>query len=143
MRTITNAGSAESTRKLAEDIAASLKPGDVLALIGQLGSGKTTFIQGLARGLGIDNFVTSPSFVIINEYRAGGHKGIASFFHIDLYRLDNEDEVRDLGILDLFGKDNVVAVEWAEKAPSILPSDCKKIFFEFISESERRITVET
>lgn len=142
MLTITNAGSARATRDFGEKIAKSLKPGDVVALFGQLGSGKTTFIQGLSKGLGIDNFVTSPSFVIINEYHLPESKNGASFYHIDLYRLENEEDVRDLGIEDLFGGEAVVAIEWAEKAPHLLPPACKKITFELVSESERKITVE-
>lgn len=142
MLTITNAGSALETRRFAEKFAESLKPGDVVALFGQLGSGKTTFIQGLSKGLGFDNPITSPSFVIINEYTPAGSKKAPSFYHIDLYRLENEEEVRDLGIEELFGRDAVVAIEWADKAPHLLPAGCKKIKFEYVSESERKITVE-
>ncbi|MFA5105003.1 MAG: tRNA (adenosine(37)-N6)-threonylcarbamoyltransferase complex ATPase subunit type 1 TsaE [Candidatus Margulisiibacteriota bacterium] len=142
MLTITNAGSALETRRFAEEFAKSLKAGDVIALYGQLGSGKTTFIQGLSKGLGLSNFVTSPSFVIINEYPLCRGKQISSFYHVDLYRLDNEEDIRDLGIEELFGREAIVAIEWADKAPHLLPAGCKKIRFEFVSESERKITVE-
>jgi tRNA threonylcarbamoyladenosine biosynthesis protein TsaE len=140
--TTTNAGSAEQTRRLATALAASLKPGDVIALFGQLGSGKTTFIQGLAKGLGVDNFVTSPSFVIMNEYPLPAGNNAGSFYHVDLYRLDSEEDVRDLGIEDILGGNNITAIEWAEKAPHLLPPFCKKISFELVSENERKITVE-
>lgn len=142
MLTITNAGSAEETRRFAEKFAESLKPGDIVALFGQLGSGKTTFIQGLSKGLGINNFVTSPSFVIINEYPLCKSGKDISFYHIDLYRLEGTSEIEDLGIEELFGKDSIIAIEWAEKAQDILPPGCKRIRFEFISDSERRITFE-
>ncbi len=142
MPTITNAGSARETKRFAEKFAESLSPGDVVALFGQLGSGKTTFIQGLSKGLGIENFVTSPSFVIINEYPLPGGKKGSSFYHIDLYRLESEREIHDLGIEDLYGKSSIVAIEWADKAPGLLPAGCKKIRFEFVSENERKISVE-
>ena len=142
MLTTTNAGSAQETKRFAKKFAESLKPGDVVALYGQLGSGKTTFIQGLSKGLGVDNFVTSPSFVIINEYPLSGGKKAHSFYHIDLYRLDNEEDIRDLGIEELCGADSIVAIEWADKALDLLPSASKKIRFEFVSENERKITVE-
>ena len=142
MLTITNAGSALETKRFAEEFAESLKPGDVVALFGQLGSGKTTFVQGLSKGLGVNKFVTSPSFVIINEYPLpGGSKG-SSFYHIDLYRLENEEEIRDLGIEEICAADSIVAIEWADKAPHLLPEGCKKIRFELVSENERKITVE-
>jgi len=139
LQTITNAGSAQETRDLGKKFAGSLKPGDVIALFGQLGSGKTTFIQGLSKGLGIDNFVTSPSFVIINEYPLNNRGQKTSFFHIDLYRMDSAGEIEDLGITDLFNDRSIVAIEWAEKAGMLLPENCKKVHFNFVSENEREV----
>ena len=108
-------------------------------MFGDLGSGKTTFVQGVAAGLGILDFVTSPSFVIINEYKI--HSGMP-FFHIDLYRTDNISQIEDLGISDLFDRDTVVMIEWAEKAAALLPDNCTKVHFEFISENERSINID-
>ena len=108
-------------------------------MFGDLGSGKTTFVQGAAAGLGIRGFVTSPSFVIINEYKT--QSGIL-FFHIDLYRTENILQIEDLGISELFSRDAVVMIEWAEKARTLLPKKCKKIYFEFISENERGINID-
>ena len=108
-------------------------------MFGDLGSGKTTFVQGVAAGLGIPDFVTSPSFVIINEYKT--RPGM-SFFHVDLYRTDSILQIEDLGITDLFYQDAIVMIEWAEKAVEVLPKNCKKVRFEFISENERRITID-
>lgn len=139
MQTITNAGSAQETRDLGKKFAGSLKPGDVIALFGQLGSGKTTFIQGLSKGLGIDNFVTSPSFVIINEYPLSKSGQKISFFHIDLYRMDSAGEIEDLGITDLFNENSIVAIEWADKSGMFLPENCKKVYFNFVSENEREV----
>lgn len=113
--------------------------GDVVALFGDLGSGKTTFVQGVAAGLDICDFVTSPSFVIINEYKT--QSGMP-FFHIDLYRTDNIMQIEDLGISDVFDQNAVVMIEWAEKAKALLPDKCKKVHFEFISENERRIKID-
>ncbi len=107
-----------------------------MALFGDLGSGKTTFVQGVAKGLGVAGFVTSPSFVIVNEYRT--LSGLP-FYHIDLYRTDSLSQIEDLGISDILGKDSISLIEWAEKAAELLPENCRKIRFEFVSENERRV----
>ena len=135
-QTITNTGSSNETRKLGIELGKGLKAKETVALFGDLGSGKTTFAQGVAEGLGIAEFVTSPSFVIINEYKTGS--GLP-FYHIDLYRTDSLSQVEDLGISDLFKRDSIVLIEWAEKAKGLLPENCRKVRFEFISENERRI----
>jgi tRNA threonylcarbamoyladenosine biosynthesis protein TsaE len=138
-QTITNTGSPEQTRDLGIKFGKSLKAKDVVALFGDLGSGKTTFTQGVAAGLGIPDFITSPSFVIMNEYKT--LSGM-SFFHIDLYRTDNISQIEDLGISDIFSQNAVVMIEWAEKLRSLLPKNCRKVHFEFISENERRIKID-
>ncbi|MFA5098000.1 MAG: tRNA (adenosine(37)-N6)-threonylcarbamoyltransferase complex ATPase subunit type 1 TsaE [Candidatus Margulisiibacteriota bacterium] len=139
LQTITNTGSPKETRKLGIKLGKGLKAGDTVALFGDLGSGKTTFVQGVAEGLGIQGFVTSPSFVIINEYRT--LSGLP-FYHIDLYRTDSLSQIEDLGISDLFGKGSIVLIEWAEKALGLLPENCRRVRFELISENERRITTD-
>ncbi|MEE8413182.1 MAG: tRNA (adenosine(37)-N6)-threonylcarbamoyltransferase complex ATPase subunit type 1 TsaE [Dehalococcoidales bacterium] len=110
--------SPEQTQELGERIGELALPGDVLLLVGQLGAGKTCLIQGIARGLGIREYVLSPTFVIMRELY-----GRLPLYHIDLYRLDNIEESMDLGLDDyLYGK-GVCVVEWAEKALSILPGN--------------------
>lgn len=139
MPKITNIGSPEATRQLGERTGASLRPGDILALYGDLGAGKTTFAQGIAKGLGVADFVTSPSFVIINKYST---KRGAPFYHIDLYRLTDADEIQGLGLDDLFKEKAFFVVEWAERIENILPKFCTKIYLDFVSENERKIRIE-
>ena len=106
--------SADETRALGAGLAAHLVPGDLVCLYGELGAGKTTFIQGLAAGLGVSDPVTSPSFTLIHE-----HPGRLLFYHLDLYRLDPGD-LTEAGIEEVLDADAVVAVEWAERLPSRL-----------------------
>ncbi len=95
-----------------------LEPGDVVALVGELGTGKTQFIKGLAQGLGIGRgaSVSSPSFTLIHEY-----PGKVPFYHIDLFRLNSEKEAEGLGLEDYFAQQGVTAIEWADKICSFLP----------------------
>ena len=102
-------GSAEETEAAGEQIAASLVPGDLLLLAGELGAGKTTFVRGLARGLGVTAQVQSPSFTLVRIY-----PGRLQLAHIDLYRLEQSSELADLGIEDLL-EEGVVAVEWGDR----------------------------
>ena len=139
MQTITNAGSPSETRKLGEELGRDLKPGSVVALLGDLGAGKTTFVQGLARGLNISEIVTSPTFVIVNEYKIPDKK--SSLYHIDLYRTDDISQISDLGFQDIFNTDSIVVIEWAEKAQNLLPDGCIKVNFKVISETERQIEI--
>jgi tRNA threonylcarbamoyladenosine biosynthesis protein TsaE len=115
-----------------------VKPGAVLALRGELGAGKTCFVQGLAEGLGIvpPARVSSPSFVIINEYPAR-----IPLFHFDLYRLPDGDELVELGWEDYLERGGVIAIEWAERMEALLPEDCIDIEIEVTGEKSRRITL--
>ena len=128
--------SQEETRELGKKIAVALKSGDVVALVGDLGSGKTTFVQGLAEGLGIINYVRSPSFTIVNEY-----KGKFPLYHIDLYRLDSLDDITHTGIEDFFYTDGVTVIEWAERALPLLPPEYTLIRFYYTGENTRRIEI--
>ncbi|MFH1386380.1 MAG: tRNA (adenosine(37)-N6)-threonylcarbamoyltransferase complex ATPase subunit type 1 TsaE [bacterium] len=121
---------------MGKKIGAFLLPGEVLALTGELGAGKTTLIQGIAEGLGVKDYVTSPTFIIINEYQ-----GRLPFFHFDLYRLDNLSDIEDLGVEEYFKRDGVCVVEWAEKLKELLPSGAQKIEIKTLSENEREICV--
>jgi tRNA threonylcarbamoyladenosine biosynthesis protein TsaE len=104
----------EETRRLGVRLAELLEPGDVLALVGDLGAGKTTFAQGIAKGLGVEEAVDSPTFTIIKEYR-----GRLPFYHMDVYRLESPDE--DLGWDEFFFGDGVTLVEWADRIKELLP----------------------
>lgn len=117
MKTLTvRTDSPEQTRELGERLGGLLRPGDVAALAGGLGAGKTVFVSGLARGLGVEDerLVTSPTFVILHEY-----PGRISLYHFDLYRLERIQDVWDLGYEEYFEGRGVCAVEWAEKFPEL------------------------
>lgn len=126
--------SAEETVELGKKIGAFLLANDVVALIGPLGAGKTTLIQGIAEGLEVKDYVTSPTFIIINEYQ-----GRVPFFHVDLYRLDKVDDIEDLGIEEYFKRGGVCVIEWAEKLGELKPKRAEKIEIEIISENERKM----
>lgn len=126
--------SIEETIKLGKEIGNKLRSHDVLALTGPLGAGKTTLIQGIAKGLKVKDYVASPSFTLINEY-----KGKIPLYHIDLYRLDNSDQIKDLGIDEYFDKEGVVVIEWAEKIHELLPENTQRINIEVIDENTRNI----
>ena len=130
---------ARETQRLGEKIGRRLKKGAVLALYGELGSGKTTFIQGLARGLGVEKRVISPTFVFVRQYPLSP-KG--TFYHIDLYRINEVAEASGLGLEEIFtDPEAVVAIEWAEKIDKILPRERTDIFFEYSGEKERKIKI--
>jgi tRNA threonylcarbamoyladenosine biosynthesis protein TsaE len=135
-RQIIETASTEETREFGKKLAAKLQTGTILALTGQLGAGKTTLIQGIAQGLGIKDLVTSPTFILINEYPAK-----IPLVHLDLYRLDSEAQIEDLGIEEYFEKPAVMVVEWAEKLGTLLPGKAKKISIEIIDENKRRIVL--
>jgi tRNA threonylcarbamoyladenosine biosynthesis protein TsaE len=125
-----------------------LKGGEIIGLIGELGGGKTTFVKGLAKGLGIRDLVTSPSFVLIKEYKIKSQiSNLKSqiLTHIDLYRLKNIEEIESLGLLDYLGKpDKIVVIEWAEKIKNMLEKiPAKKIWveFEYLNENKRKIKI--
>ena len=104
----------EETSALGYELGTLVGPGTVILLSGELGSGKTTFVQGLAKGLGVPEsyYVTSPSYTIINEY-----PGRVPLCHMDLYRISEPDELRDIGVDDIFNGNGVIAVEWPERLP--------------------------
>lgn len=128
----------QETQALGEKFAKDLKGGDMLALYGDLGSGKTTFAQGLAEGLGIEKRIISPTFIIVRSYklRAG------SFYHIDLYRIEREKDIEGLGIEEIMNDPkSIVTIEWAEKLGNGLPKKRIDIKFEYVDEDKRRITI--
>jgi len=116
--------SAEETYRLGKNFVSSLRKGDVVALYGELGSGKTVFVQGACAGLGITREVTSPSFVIMHEYT-----GDINVYHFDFYRINSELEIETLSIDDYFYEDRISFIEWPEIAETLLPGSTFKIFF--------------
>jgi tRNA threonylcarbamoyladenosine biosynthesis protein TsaE len=115
-----NSKSAEQTETVGKDLAARLKPGDVLTLTGDLGSGKTVFVRGLAKGLGCEGLqVTSPTFALVHEYRCQK----LSLCHIDAYRLDGAEQLWQTGFFDYLERGWAVAVEWGERVISPLEAD--------------------
>ncbi|MBI2438131.1 MAG: tRNA (adenosine(37)-N6)-threonylcarbamoyltransferase complex ATPase subunit type 1 TsaE [Lentisphaerae bacterium] len=124
--------SPEETRTLAGDLARELKscgaldrPGAVLALHGELGSGKTCFVQGLAQALGIRQAVTSPTFTMVNEYQ-----GECPLIHVDLYRIHTAEELLSIDLEDYFDSGGITVIEWAERAGAWLPANTRHIYFE-------------
>lgn len=125
--------SPEDTQDLAARFAAELGPGSVLALHGELGSGKTCFVQGLARALGVQSRVSSPTFVIVNE-----HAGRIPLFHVDLYRIQHAGDADSLALSEYMESDGITAVEWAERAAPLLPQRTIHLFFHFELQPETR-----
>lgn len=131
-------GSEKETRNLGKKHASYLH--GVIALSGELGAGKTTFVQGFGKGLGIKEKIISPSFVLIRQHKIPKSKSI--FFHVDLYRLEDEKNLRQLGIEELWADSNsIVLIEWAEKAKRFLPNGTTYINFKSLGETKRKITV--
>lgn len=122
---------------------ASCQGGEVIALVGEMGAGKTTFTQGFAEGLGVTAKITSPTFIIMRSYEVA-RPPIETFFHVDLYRLEDnaEDEVQNLGLPDFWGKkENVVIIEWAERIKNLLPETTTYITLKVTGDTTR--TIET
>ena len=133
MEYITN--SPEETEELGRRLAAVLTPGSVVAYTGDLGAGKTAFTRGLARGLGIEGGVTSPTFTIVNEYEGGR----MPLFHFDMYRLGGEEELFDIGWEDYLARGGVCAVEWSENVAGALEGDAVRVDIRRGAHDQQRI----
>ena len=129
--------SPEETELLGETLAKKLMGGEILAYRGDLGAGKTAFTRGLARGLGISDRVTSPTYTIVNEYEGGR----LPLFHFDMYRLDSADDLFDIGWEDYLLRGGVCAVEWSENVPEAM-EDAITVEIRKISENDRQILIE-
>jgi tRNA threonylcarbamoyladenosine biosynthesis protein TsaE len=134
----------KETQKIGEKLASDIGEGVIIALYGDLGSGKTTFVQGLAKGLGIEKRLISPTFIILRTYQIkikDQKSKIGKFYHVDLYRIHNEDDIRGIGLDEIIksGKD-IVAIEWAEKLGDFLPKKRIDIHFE-TKDDVREITI--
>ncbi len=124
--------SAEETLGFAKAYAASLRPGDVVLLNGDMGAGKTVFCKGVALGLGIEDEVLSPTYAYMNDY--GG-----KLYHYDCYRLSSGAQAEALGLCDYFYGEGVCLVEWAENIAEVLPENCKRVAITKLGENVRRI----
>ena len=137
--------SAAQTQRLGVRLGELLQGGELVLLSGQLGTGKTTFTQGLAQGMGITENITSPTFTLLKEYlgqpRPGEEHGTQRMgpplYHFDLYRLDNPEEILDLGFEDYFYSNGVCVVEWADKADLLWPAESLHIRMKMLSETKR------
>jgi tRNA threonylcarbamoyladenosine biosynthesis protein TsaE len=130
--------SASETARIGKTIGTRLLPGDVIALVGELGAGKTQFIKGLAAGVGVGNstYVSSPSFTLIHEY-----PGETPFYHIDLFRLGREKEAEELGLEVYFQGSGVTAIEWADRIPSLLPEEILFVSIAYIDKNIRTLEI--
>ena len=131
------AATPDETAAAGEALGRDLGPGDVVALYGELGAGKTCFVQGLVRGLGVAGHATSPTFVLVNEYR-----GRLPVHHVDAYRTSSLTELIDLGLLDLMGGDGVTLIEWADRAEPLLPPRTVRVRLEGLGDEPRAITID-
>jgi len=129
--------SPEETEKIGEAFGKTLSPGTVIAYEGDLGAGKTAFTRGLARGLGCDETVTSPTYTIVNEYLTGR----IPLFHFDMYRLNSADDLWDIGWEDYLERGGVCAVEWSENVAEAM-EDAVRVRIEKTGEDSRQITIE-
>ncbi|HAZ10257.1 MAG: tRNA (adenosine(37)-N6)-threonylcarbamoyltransferase complex ATPase subunit type 1 TsaE [Omnitrophica bacterium GWA2_41_15] len=134
---ITN--SAKETMLIGERLARKLKPGDMIALSGDLGSGKTTFTKGIGKGLGVKDSkrINSPTFVLIKEYN-----GRVPLYHLDLYRLDDLKEIENLAIEEYIYGNGITVIEWAEKIKSILPKKHILVKFKIKGDNKREVIIE-
>ena len=130
--------SPKETEAFAEHFAKKLKKGDVIAFFGGLGMGKTAFTRGLAKGLGIDTPVSSPTFSIVHEYRGKDH----CLYHFDMYRIIGAESLETTGFYDYPLEENVFAIEWAENIADCLPENRIAVTIEPLSETDRQITIE-
>lgn len=117
-----NTSSPEETFSFAKDFAKSLRPGEIICMYGDLGAGKTLFAKGVAEGLGVEDHVSSPTFTIVNEY-----EGALPFYHFDVYRISDPDEMYETGFEDYINGEGVCLIEWAELIEEIIPAPYKKI----------------
>ncbi len=139
-KTVIESKSAAQTKKIGREYADELKNGGLLLLYGDLGSGKTTFTQGFAKGLGITRHITSPTFLLMRTYVIPKNS-LGKFYHLDLYRLENGEGIEDLGVKEILqNPKNIVVIEWADRINGKMPLVGKKLYFEYQKDEQRIIT---
>jgi tRNA threonylcarbamoyladenosine biosynthesis protein TsaE len=137
MRLELTAGAPEDTMAVGEAVASLLREGDSIALTGELGAGKTTFVRGAARALGFDGAVASPTFTLVREYQ-----GRVRIYHVDVYRLERVQDVLDLGVDEMVAEGGVLLVEWGDAVEGLLPDDHLLVEITLVGgEDARRIVV--
>src|SRR4051812_37256485 len=129
--------SATQTIRIGQRLGELMQQGDLVVLLGDFGTGKTHLIKGIAQGLGATNLVNSPSFVLINEYRAGPQHGGMPIYHADLYRIESPDDLAGIGIEEAWSGVGVCLIEWAEQAGDWLPQEHLAIQLQHLSETKR------
>ena len=134
--------SPKETQKIAQNLARILKGGETIALFGDLGAGKTIFVQGLAKGLGLKHKITSPTFVFMRAYPLILKGQKLTFYHLDLYRGQNYKDFQSLGLQEIFTKDAIVVLEWADRIKEILPQKRIDVTMEYINEKTRKIKID-
>jgi tRNA threonylcarbamoyladenosine biosynthesis protein TsaE len=138
MRVAVTTNDPDDTLGLGEELGKLLRPGDVVALFGDLGAGKTTLTKGIAAGMGVAADVHSPTFTLVHE-----HPGRVPLYHVDLYRLEREEEVLEIGIEEYVHGDGVTVIEWADRMRSLLPEERLDITMRIAGDSEREMVFET
>ena len=131
-------GDDEATQRAGEEFARVLRAGDIVILSGPLGAGKTTFVKGVARGLGVRERVTSPTFTMVRQHEATNDQGIATLHHADVYRVENVGEILDLDLAELVEESGVALVEWGELAPSVFGVDALRVVVEVDEDDDER-----
>ena len=126
----------EETEEIAFRLAQTLKGTEIIAMFGGLGAGKTAFTRGLARGLGIEDGVSSPTFALVHEY-----EGKFPVYHFDMYRINTFDDLYTTGFFD-YMDNGVMVIEWSENIENALPDNCIRVYIKVISENEREIEIE-
>jgi tRNA threonylcarbamoyladenosine biosynthesis protein TsaE len=121
------------TQKIGKDFENNLKPGSIAALFGELGSGKTQFIKGICKGLGVKEIVNSPTFIIINEYYT---ENFGKLYHFDLFRMKTTEEILNLGFEEYLSSNGILLIEWPELIENILPDNTIKIYLSHMSNHE-------
>jgi len=136
--------SPQATKIVAQKIAKELQRKDegpvVFALIGKLGSGKTTFLKGLALGLGIKKRILSPTFILMRRFKLS-HSHFKSFYHIDCWRLESPQDILSIGWEKILSPENIIAIEWADRIKEFLPRDTIEVKFKIIDLKTRKITI--
>jgi tRNA threonylcarbamoyladenosine biosynthesis protein TsaE len=137
-KVILHSRNTHGTLRIGKEVGRRLRPADVVALVGELGAGKTHFIKGLASGMGVrkSKYLTSPSFTLINEY-----PGEVPFYHIDLYRLETRGEAEDLGLEEYVQGDGITVIEWADRIPSLIPCGALWVKIEYRGKQSREIQI--
>ena len=126
------------TEKIAEKLSAELQPGSIITLSGKLGTGKTCFVQMLAKQFGVNGYINSPSYTILNQYQ-----GKYTIYHLDFYRLDSLEQILEIGVDEIIYGQGITFIEWPELIEPILPKNCIKVYFRYLDETSREIIIKT